>query len=103
MLLGINGNGDWICLVDSIPFLGVQGFPCSLPCLPFNEKIPRAVLVLAFLVRVDSLVIQDFSELPLSIPSFVIFNEVNDVVVRYYFLVLVVDSAFEANEVGIVF
>ena len=103
MLLGVDGNGDWICLVDSIPFLGVQGFPCSLPCLPFNEKIPRAVLILAFLVRVDLLVIQDFSELPLSIPGFVIFNEVDNVVVRYYFLVLVIDSALETNEFRIVF
>ena len=46
--------------------------------------------------------VKDLTELPLAFPSIVVFDKVDDVVICDNFIVLVVDSAFETNEVRVV-
>ena len=89
MLSGIDCYGDRVCVIHSSLVFGGEWLPGSFSSLPFQKEVVfRSSVVLVCRLQ-RSFMSEDLSELPDSIPGLVLFDKVDNVVVRDNFLIVI--------------
>ena len=103
MFAGIDCNRNGISVIHAGLVFRRQWFPCDFTSFPFHLKVIARATISGVTGSNGTFVRKDLTEFLDTIPGLVLFDKVNDVIVSNNFLIVIVDNAFELNQVWVFF